>query len=212
MLQRRPGRKLLYPAGLISLAILPLFGYHFYCSNYPIQNLKCMEVIYWNGKITPDFASPLPLIANTRFNRITLNGSKDDEIKLSYSQVAIRELIHSDNYKMGFEFTFEETASYSSLVKLIDICEIEGATRYLNHEDNFYVFNSKPKVKTDLSSGTYLGICGTSLLYRNLNKESSALKIQMKINWLFIVLSGTLFSMLVVLQIRFLLSLRLKGS
>ncbi len=159
MLQRRPGRKLLYPAGLFSLAVIPFLIYaSCYKKIFLGQSEGCIEIIYWDPKDTSGLmSSPLKFV-NDKFMRITLTGAKEDEIKLAFAQVAIRELMQSEDSTMGIEFTFGKNVKYELLVKLIDICNNEGIFSYLNHEDKFWVFNlySNKKAKSfDLIDGNH---------------------------------------------------------
>jgi hypothetical protein len=141
-------RKLLLPAGLISLGILP-----FLCCNYLLQHHhariseRMLEVTYWSKR---DTIVPSPLLyVNGTFVKFNLNGKPEDKVKLHNIQLAIRYLIHQPDTTRGIEVTFEEGSKYNSLIRLFDICKAEGALTYINYKDKFWIFNLRPLVAHD---------------------------------------------------------------
>jgi hypothetical protein len=142
MLRPESRRKLLYPLGLMGFLILPFIYFHSFYDylNYH-DNTVNYEVIYWHPSDTAH--SPLKYV-NEKFMKINLTGSDEDKIKLEFAEIAIRELIHQPDTTIGIEFTFKDGAKFSSLIKLLEICEQEGVRAYVNHNDKFWVFNLRP--------------------------------------------------------------------
>ncbi len=99
-----------------------------------------LEVTYWEPTDTVDSHNPMKYV-NEKFIKVTLNGTVEDKIKLDSVQLTIRQLIHQKDTTLGIEFTFTNNAKYSSVVRLFNLCKIEGARTYLNHENKLWVFN-----------------------------------------------------------------------
>ena len=151
MLRRRTRRKLLYPAGLVSFAVIPFLIYAFtYKKIFLSQSEGCIEIIYWNPTDTSSLMpSPLKFV-NDKFLQITLTGAKEDEVKLDFARIAIRELMQNEDSTMGIAFTFGKEAKYESLIRIIDMCNDENVRSYVNHEDKFWVFNLYAKQRKRL--------------------------------------------------------------
>ncbi len=157
MLVRKRRRKLLYPGGLISLSLLPFL---FFASNeqyFLREPLHVLEVTYWDPADLPNSPNLVKYV-NEKFTKIVLTGGLDDKIKLDYAQIAILELMQQTDTTLGIEFTFKKQAKYSSLVKLFDLCQIEGVRSHANFEDKFWVYNLWPD-KSRFRIAPLRGLC-----------------------------------------------------
>lgn len=106
------------------------------------NNQRALEVTYWDPR---DKVSPNPLkFVNSNFTKIWLTGSREDQRKLAYAQLAIRKLLHQPDRTLGIEFILTDNAKYSSLVQLFNLCEVEGADSYVHYKNKFWVFNLWP--------------------------------------------------------------------
>jgi hypothetical protein len=144
MAVRRRARKLFYPAGIISLSILPLLCVGvFYQTELHRRSQHVLEVTYWDEG-TPE--TPAPKSANHRFMKINLTGSADDVAKLEFFQATVRELVTKKDSTTEIEVVLNSGARYASLVRLYDICERERAQRYFHLRDKFWVFSLAPSL------------------------------------------------------------------
>jgi hypothetical protein len=144
MLNHKPRRRLFYPIGWIGLAVGPLLWMTFLFQRfYEYKRESALEVSYWSPAVSAYMPSPLKFV-NDKFMKISLDGSRDDQVKLAFARLAIRELVQQPDTTQGIEFTFKPTAKYASLVALFDVCQVENVRAYANYRNKFWVFNLRP--------------------------------------------------------------------
>ena len=101
----------------------------------------CLEVTYPERK---DVTRIVSKYVGNRIIKITLHGDEEgDQSKLESVQLEIRRLLRSGDLKAGIEITFTDGAKYSSLIRLLDLCTIEGAKMYMHYENKFWIFNHR---------------------------------------------------------------------
>lgn len=162
-----------------------------------------LEVTMWNPRDTldyPQFGNPLKFV-NDKFVKIKLNGEASDKIKLEFTQLVIRDLVKQDASTEGIELIFDQKANYSSLTKIYDVCEIEGAWRYFHFQNKFWVF--KHPITKGMASLT--PVCGISAFQSNkfttTGKDSDSFKF-LVVNKIMALVSCALFLVLSFLAIR----------
>ncbi len=195
-------KKIYYVPGLISLIFLPILCYYFQFTKSPKEQ-RILEVTMWNPRDTveyPQFGNPLKFV-NDKFIKIKLNGEASDKIKLEFTQLVIRDLVKQDFSTEGIELIFDQNANYSSLIKIYNLCEIEGALRYCHFKNKFWVF--KHPLTKKMASIT--PICGTSAFQSNkfttTEKDSELIEFLVS-NKIMALVSCTLFLVLSFLSIR----------
>ena len=156
---RRKRYRFFYPAGLISLVLLPLLGYYYIYSKpafeqkYVIEiNTLSPQLIKNNPKIFPD---PAKL---RQYKPILLTGNDiEDAIKLRQFQLEIRNMISNKDTIKGAQIIYGSKAKYNSFVESINICYKENASYWAPLNNNFYVIYRNPTKQNYLQS-----FCGTS--------------------------------------------------
>lgn len=157
MLRQRSRRKLPYPAGLFSLAILPLLAFCLFYQKELIRSSQhTLEVTLPEKK---DTAVTHLIKKYSEATKITLTGTDDDKTKLEYISVAVKELMLGAHGTEAITVTLGEGMHYSSLVKLYDICLIYGVNRYFQNDNSFYILVDKESPEEERSVTL---ICGTS--------------------------------------------------
>ncbi|MGC3944738.1 MAG: hypothetical protein QM762_09475 [Chryseolinea sp.] len=111
--------------------------------NYYFRRQTAIEVIYSSPRDTAFTPSPLNFV-NEKFMKISLDGSRDDEIKLAFARIAIREMIHHNDTTQGIEFNLKPTLKYRTLIELYNICNEEDVRTYIHYGNKFWVFNLTP--------------------------------------------------------------------
>jgi len=155
--KRKPGRRLLYPVGLISLILFPVLCLLFLRQHHVFDQLRTLEIILLDPRDIDDgFITFNPIKFDKRnFMKIVLNGGPADEVKLEYFQILIQEMKVKKDSTLGAEVSFTNKTTYSSIVRLHDICKIEKIQNYVQHQDKFWAFNFVPKPKPT-STGHYM--------------------------------------------------------
>lgn len=144
MLSKKPRRKLLLPAGIVSLSLLS-----FLCIEYIHQrlveknSLGILNCVAWDPS-DRDQINPNNYVTD-KFIRITLTGTPEDKAKLSFAKKAIHQLLQEKDTTLGFEFTFGDHAKYASLVELCSLCEMEDVPSYFCYGHKFWILNIHPK-------------------------------------------------------------------
>ena len=91
------------------------------------------------------YKPPYKIHPSRTFVDINLTGSDDeDKIKLDFAQLEIRELIKSYDTIKGVHFHFNNQTKYKSLVRAINICEVENAEQYITKGNDIWVLNTYP--------------------------------------------------------------------
>jgi hypothetical protein len=154
----RPLRKLFYPLGLISLALLPLLFYinlethlqkndlHALEVSYPSkQNITEKDTIGSDAWTKQEFLTIQDFIRYVGCQRMVLTGDKEDCVKLAYLKIALKEMMQNKSTVTGIEIVLTRHTKYKSLVSLYDICKTEQAPRYLHYRDKFWILTSAAK-------------------------------------------------------------------
>lgn len=135
---RRKGYRFIYPAGLISLALLPLLGYLYLERNGFLKPKAVLQIV-----MGFNCYDPRPTASLRHFKTITIGDDKDETGKiLAENQKLIRDLISRKDRLNGFRFIFHKEAKYSSLVYILNICLLEGASYYYDNESIWVAYST----------------------------------------------------------------------
>ncbi|QNH61158.1 hypothetical protein [Hymenobacter sediminicola] len=160
-LPRRHRRPLLFPPGLLALAWLLWLG----CVALPQMRgmgrervmqltLAPLQIPYYGvlgtnliGK-EPYFSS-LELAAFRPWQEVRFTGNLwNDYFSFQQAQTTVQQLRANPDHDRGLRIQFEPQATYSSLVKLFDLFEVENVKRYwldIRHSPTtLYTFTTKP--------------------------------------------------------------------
>lgn len=144
MLRHKPKRKLLLPAGIISLSLLSFLCIEFIHQELAKKNsLGILEFVAWDpldrGQINPnDYVTE-------KFTKIKLTGGDEDKDKLRLAKKAIHKLLQKKDTTLGFEFTFGPHSKYASLAELCSLCEVEDVPSYYCRGNKFWILNIDPQ-------------------------------------------------------------------
>ena len=125
-------KKIYYIPGIISLIILP-FVFCFFAKQ-KIQHLP--HVIHLNLPDTLEwkkYPSRYRYVNIPRRNYldIVLTGNQqNDNIKLQFAQIRIREILKENDTLNGVHFLFQDNATYGTFIGALDKLQIEDADRY----------------------------------------------------------------------------------
>jgi hypothetical protein len=88
----------------------------------------------------------LPKLKRT-YLTITFNESvTENNIKLAYAQLRIREILSTDDSINGIHFQFTDRAEHGTFVKLLDILILERAKYYVPNENDLWFFYKPSRV------------------------------------------------------------------
>ena len=154
---------LYYIPGIISLTILPFLFYYYGSSFKKVLNQGAIQVFWYDPELSkkhPEiFSGTYP--PERKYIDISLTGNRhEDSIKLNFSQVRLREILISNDSVNGIHYQFGDSAQYWSVVRVLDICQIEQARTYMPYENNLWVYHIPP----DTASQNIIEplICGTT--------------------------------------------------
>lgn len=140
----RRRRKLHYPVGLLSLALLPLLFMWTLNSYHVFDDLRVLEIT-WPQRFEDIHSSIYPIYKTPDRVYIDINltgDAEEDNIKLDFAQLEIRNMIATHDTIKGVHFHFNNEAKYRSFVRAIDICKMENANRYIANRNNIWVVNT----------------------------------------------------------------------
>jgi hypothetical protein len=198
---RRKRYRFFYPAGLISLVLLPLLGYFYLDQKGAFRQEYNIEVNFWNPeqfKDIPEFNVSPESVRN--FRTILLNGNKlEDELKLQQAQKEIHQLMINKDTLNGIHLLYGPKATYGTMISGLNICLKEQTkvnwpnVGWSSYGNNLWVFYLDIDYSQFFTCGTeynvYSGLKEKNknqvfidLIYQELRKFISSLK-QAKSFW-----------------------------
>lgn len=149
MLTLTPRKPIIYPPGIISLALLPIFCLIYLNEQKAFAPRNMMTIAVWS----PEWQQALPKKFQHKFPperkylHINLDGKNeaDDKIRLDFARLQIREMLKSRDTIGGVDFHFGNKAKYWTFVNALDICQTENILAYAPYKDDIYVINVIPK-------------------------------------------------------------------
>jgi hypothetical protein len=153
---REPRRKkIYYIPGIISLIILPTAFLYFAEIEIRRSNIRTIPIVWADtaflNKEDDAFGSFNGHFPPTRnYTDIVITGKQlDDETKLAFAQIRIREILKAGDTVNGLHFLFDDNAKYRSFVAAVDNLRFEGAKTYMPLDNHlwFYHFSPNPNVK-----------------------------------------------------------------
>lgn len=148
-------KKICYVPEMICLLMLLVLIVVFVNSSRKSTVYRDLEVIMINKEkmiqYYEEFKKENPSIpvqafpAKRTFEDINITGIPgDDEVKLAYSQIRIREMLQQKNIEIAIRYKFGDGAKFGAFVKALDIINIEKVTHYLVESDNIAVYYIPP--------------------------------------------------------------------
>ncbi len=154
-------RQRIYVGGSISLLLLfPLlmFQLHQYKA---FEKHRVMEVTWYSptSLYLPDSLNP-PIPKNRNFTTFNLSGNeRDDNLKLDFAQLAVRELIQNPDTINAVRIHFADSSKYESFIRALTICQKEKVRFYIAYQSDLWIYGQifEPPPENNRRFG-----CGTS--------------------------------------------------
>ena len=135
-----------YVPAIISVVFFPLL--FMFCAGRFQEEIPFPRIItvLWSDTNNIKETEWIPLIYDhfppgRKYLEIKLTGNKkDDQVKLDFSRIRIREIISSNDSINGVKFIFGDSLKYGTMVKAIDILNEENAERYIPIDNSIYFF------------------------------------------------------------------------
>jgi hypothetical protein len=209
--KRRNRKRFLYPAGAISLFLLPVFCIYYLFKQNAFEIPRALEIVWWSeawGEHSKEINSYSIYPARKYMHFILSANDTENVIVLDSARLAIRDLISTQDTVKGIHFHFDDKSNYWTFIRAVDICKIEKAKLFVPAGNDLWVFNLPPRPQPTGREVTGW-ICGTIALAptEEQYQDELAIENQVKLNyaleqakrfWLPILL----FILLVVLAIR----------
>lgn len=128
--------RLWYPAGAISLILLPVFCLLYFKHGGVFEKPHAMRVYCMEKPgAKPSSLDFIPLKRNDL--EITLNGDDQEaKIKLDFARVFVKQMVSEQDTVNGIRFKFTEKAKYWMFVRALDICKVENAPPFVTLEND----------------------------------------------------------------------------
>lgn len=133
-----------YVPAIISVVFIPLL-FIFLAGRYQDEiPFPRIITIFWADTNNLKEKEMIPLIYDylsprRNYVEIKLTGNKqDDQVKLDFSRIRVREIIAAKDSINGVNFIFGDGLEYGTMVKAIDILNGEGAERYIPIDNSIY--------------------------------------------------------------------------
>ncbi len=136
--------KIYYVPGLLSLLLLPVLFIGFLKWSGKGKVYYVMPLISVNKEYAKKhpFLFPEGYPPKRKYEDINITGvAALDEIKLTYSQIRVREMLQQNNASQGIHYHFGDSATYGSFIKALNILHIEMAEQYLVDENDIWFLN-----------------------------------------------------------------------
>ncbi len=197
--------KIFYPAGLISLILLPILCIWNLNKQKAFEKIGALEVAYFYHNELEEYSNLTSFkkaISSRNYIEIEFTGNKkDDNIIFEYAKVKIKKLIKSKDTLNGIHFKFTEKAKYWHFVKAVDICQQKNQYPIMD-ENNIWFSYYTPSIE---EKKDYIWVCGTNDAIRIVEAKAEKIiefdnYLSKKINY-FILLS-LLFSIMCFFSFR----------
>lgn len=143
--QRRHLKHIYYRPGLISLIILPIICIWYLNKHIPIDKNIPRDQMVFIETCLPNNYNKLKRenrMKNTQFIDFNLTGNdKTDRLLLDSAEIKIRELVASKDSTIGVHFYFSDKSKYWTLIKVIDIVNVEKAIAFNPYQNEIWVIN-----------------------------------------------------------------------
>ncbi|MES2286843.1 MAG: hypothetical protein V4547_14230 [Bacteroidota bacterium] len=141
--QLKHTKPIYYTAGLISLIMLPILCIWNLDNNKAFEKQHVLELLWWSKDRKDQQFDVHP---SRKFDDTYLTSDNNsNKIKLDASQLKIRKLIATNDTINGVHFIFDNNSKYWTLVKVIDICNVEGAEHFILKDNDLWVCNYVPR-------------------------------------------------------------------
>jgi hypothetical protein len=147
------GSRIYYSTGIISLFLLPVICLLYINKQLELKKQRYIAVNWWDESLGEFWMNEYSFSKFPRRNytNINISDNKNENTQnLLLAKQEIKRLISTQDTSIGLHFHFDRNATYSSFIKVIEICENEKAKIYVVHDNDVWVFNYKTIIKTEI--------------------------------------------------------------
>jgi hypothetical protein len=156
LMDRPKHKKLYYLPGIISLTVLPITFYFFALRELSHIDPRAIRIVWAdtarmkaNGLAYTKYKGHFPPLRN--YADIVFTGNQhDDNTKLEFAQIRIREILKAGDTLNGIHFLFSDNSNYGTFVETLDRLQIEGAKYYIPLGNNLWFFHFQPDTTLNL--------------------------------------------------------------
>jgi hypothetical protein len=156
----RRNYRALYPAGLISIVLLPLFCIWNLDKQHAFDKMGAIDVAYYynyHGFDTAFKNWDKKVQSYRKYTKIEFTGiAKDDSLRLQYAHLEIKRILNSKDIINGLHIKFTENAKFWNFAEAMEIIQIENPNTLLNNND-LWMFYMPPVM--DKSMEIQGGLC-----------------------------------------------------
>lgn len=207
----RHRKRFFYPAGLISLILLPTLCIFYLYKHKAFEKSGVIEINWWTEEWGKRSMEEYSYRIYPQRNFIDINitdNALENKIKFDFARLEIRKLIATQDTTIGVHFHFNEQSKYWAFIRAIDICKIEKANVFVPKDNDLWIFNfvPRPKLKTEEMSTIMCGTGRMNYIYEK-SPEEFAKERQDRINYATGLakqfwLAGILFTIMTILAIK----------
>ena len=146
-------KKIFYVPGIISLTIIPFVFTHFAQNAIKVRATTSLTIFMADTSLFSKFPELFVrfdghIPPSRNYIDIIITGSNpDDEIKLDFARVRVREMISQNDLLNGIHFKLKNTSRFGAYVRAIDILKSEGGKTYMPLNDDIWFYNLRPDSK-----------------------------------------------------------------
>lgn len=140
-------KKIFYVPGIISLIILPIVFIYFAKTKIKEKDMRVIS-LFWADTNFMKAHSSLFFKSNKQsdpireYTNIVFTGNSiDDNIKLAFAQIRIKEILTKNDTTSGLHFIFNDSSNYGTFVKAIDILQSNEENYYVPCSNNIWFYN-----------------------------------------------------------------------
>ena len=162
---RQHKKLFLYPAGLISLMLLPILCIWYLLGFQEFEKTTALELNWpneeWSNRVFKEYG--FKIHPDREFAEILITGDDvSDKIKLDSSQNLVRLLTVKNDTIKGIHFHFEDQANYWTFIYALDILNFEKSKSYVAYDNDIWVYNLAPRKVKEVDTTEYFTMeCGT---------------------------------------------------
>jgi hypothetical protein len=145
--------RIYYSTGMISLILLPVFCLLNINEQLELKKQRFIEVNWWDESLGEFWKNEYSFSKFPRRNytNINISDNKNENTQnLLLAKQEIKKLISTQDTSIGIHFHFDMNATYSSFIKVIEICKNEKAKIYVVDDNDVWVYNYKTILKTEI--------------------------------------------------------------
>ncbi|WP_158827064.1 hypothetical protein [Mucilaginibacter lacusdianchii] len=200
LLGYKPHRKIYYPAGLISLVLLPALCIWWLHQHKAFEPIRAMDIVFFDSVTNKTFPPAYRIPAKKKYLVLDLTGNDaEDSVSLKYAQLMLKRWKAAKDDTQGVDIHFGKKAKYWTLVEAVNKVKEIGLKTYMPYQDHFYAFWDFHKIDNGLKIKVLM--CGTGLLYSQpsaCQRYMTSLQVTLKDYWspllLFTIMCVSVFS------------------